>query len=214
MKSLLYVYRLKISRLNTDITTPILTNMLSRLFDKILVRIKKQRAFYEVFYVNGNTSLKCLVFNALCKAIKTDVWSYSQWRFVFLFFFNYVWSNLSPAAGSLAVIFAIWLFWVNSVPTNLRHNLLTGIDHGSSKRSKIFSLKKTSTLIFSGFSENIQENPKGFIFEIILRDIQMQFSVTHSMSLVPFCTPCNHQKIFNFLVFSGRIEKDQRQEMG
>lgn len=73
MKSLLYVYRLKISRLNTDITTPILTNMLSRLFDKILVRIKKQRAFYEVFYVNGNTSLKCLVFNALYKAIKTDV---------------------------------------------------------------------------------------------------------------------------------------------
>ena len=203
MKRLLYVYGLKISRLNTDITTPILTNMLSRLFDKILVRIKKQRAFYEVFYVNGNTSLKRLVLNALCKAIKTDV-----------LFLNYVWSNLSPAAGSLAVIFAIWLFWVNSVPTNLRHNLLTGIDHGSSKRSKIFSLKKTFTLIFSGFSENIQENPKGFIFEIILRDIQMQFSVTHSMSLVPFCTPCNHQKIFNFLVFSGRIEKDQRQEMG
>lgn len=73
MKSLLYVYGLKISRLNTDITTPILTNMLSRLFDKILGRTKKQRAFYEVFYVNGNTSLKCLVFNALCKAIKTNV---------------------------------------------------------------------------------------------------------------------------------------------
>ena len=87
MKSLLYVYRLKISRLNTDITTPILTNMLSRLFDKILVRIKKQRAFYEVFYVNGNTSLKCLVFNALYKAIKTDVWSYSQWHVLFFCFF-------------------------------------------------------------------------------------------------------------------------------